>query len=201
MINSPASHTSSHSGKPGLLRILVADDDPASRLFLADALRKLGMSVEACTDGTEAIACGRRESFDILLLDCRMPGAGAEQVLSALRNDTHAGSSQSIAVATSAELDAATRQRLLAHGFSDALLKPCELADLRRVIELAQPAIAELPLLDDRQALASTGDVQIMQALRGLLRDELTALQQELDNLGNAPESLAERLHRLRSSC
>jgi HPt (histidine-containing phosphotransfer) domain-containing protein len=33
------------------------------------------------------------------------------------------------------------------------------------------------------------------------LHDELTTLYQELDALGNTPHSLADRLHRLRSSC
>ncbi|MFC5741101.1 response regulator [Dyella tabacisoli] len=201
MIDTPTKPVLTRPADLGLPRILVADDDPASRLFLADALRKLGMDVEACADGTEAIEYGRRESFDMLLLDCRMPGAGAEQVLTALRNDAQAGSTDSIAVATSAELDTATRQRLLAHGFSDALLKPCELVDLHRIIALAKSGMVEPPLLDDKQALASTGDTQIMQALRGLLHDELATLHQELDQLSNEPEHLAERLHRLRSSC
>ncbi|WP_447739164.1 response regulator [Rhodanobacter soli] len=69
-------------------RVLVADDDPGSCLFLCDGLASMGARAEACTDGMTALQRARTESFDLLLLDCRMPGAGALQILAALREDT-----------------------------------------------------------------------------------------------------------------
>jgi two-component system, OmpR family, response regulator len=180
-------------------RILVADDDPASRCYLGDGLRGLGVAVETCVDGMEAIALGRAAVFHLLVLDCHMPGADAEQVLASLRDDPQARSADSLAVASSAELSIADRQRLLAAGFSDVLLKPCALADLQRLVQLVQPDRA--PLLDDQQALASTGSPAIMHALRGLLHDELVSIERDLDRLGADPGGLGDRLHRLRSSC
>jgi len=184
---------------PRAPRVLVADDDPASRCFLGDGLRSLGAEVETCVDGTTAIDRGRAETFDLLVVDCRMPGADAVQVLTALREDQAARSADSPAVASSAELDATDRQRLLAAGFSEILLKPCTLADLQRIMQWVRPGRALL--LDDQQALASTGSPTIMQALRGLLREELVGIERELDRLGNDPTGFGERLHRLRSSC
>src|SRR5574337_826900 len=78
----------------------------------------------------------RTERFDLLLLDCRMPDGGAMHVLAQLRSEAQAASTESVAVATSAELTRADRRRLLAAGFSDVLLKPCTLADLQRVLAL-----------------------------------------------------------------
>ncbi|MGC1548930.1 MAG: response regulator [Rhodanobacter sp.] len=187
------------SALPNPPRVLVADDDPASRCFLGDGLRSLGAEVETCVDGTAAIARGRVETFDLLVVDCRMPGADAVQVLTTLREDQEARSADSPAVASSAELDASDRQRLLAAGYSEILLKPCSLVDLQRIMQWVRPGRA--PLLDDQQALASTGSPTIMRALRGLLREELAGIERELDRLGNDPTGFGERLHRLRSSC
>jgi CheY-like chemotaxis protein len=183
------------------LRVLVADDDPASRRFLGDGLRHLGAEVETCDDGPAALELARRKRYDLLLLDCRMPGAGALQVLGTLRGDRQAASRTSPAVASSAESGTLDRHRLLEAGFGEILLKPCDLKALRRVLALGRCDEGQAPLLDDAAALASTGDARTMQALRGLLRDELTSLDRELEPLAADRTAFAERLHRLRSSC
>jgi Response regulators consisting of a CheY-like receiver domain and a winged-helix DNA-binding domain len=182
-------------------RVLVADDDPGSCRFLCDGLRSLGARVETCTDGMAAWERARTEVFDLLLLDCRMPGAGALRILGLLRDDPRAQSTDSVAVATTAELDPDDRQLLLAAGFSEILIKPCGLADLQRVLALVQPEQLDACVLDNRAALTATGDVTTMQALRLLLRDELALLHQELDSLSQDHAGFSERLHRLRSSC
>jgi CheY-like chemotaxis protein len=181
--------------------VLVADDDPASRRFLGDGLRALGAQVHECDDGQVALARAAIETFDLLLLDCRMPGAGAREVLAALRADAGARSADALAVATSADVSAEDRQRLLAAGFSEVLLKPCQLDALRPLLSLARSSGRHAPLLDDEAGLASSGDVRTMQALRGLLREELATMLQELDHLGTDVPRLIERLHRLRSAC
>jgi CheY-like chemotaxis protein len=179
--------------------VLVADDDPASRRFLADGLRRLDARVVTCADGIETLALARDRVFDLLLLDCRMPGAGALQILSALRADEQACSRHAIAVASSAEMALAERSALRAAGFSDVLVKPCELADLQRLLGLLPNRTA--PPLDDQAGLLASGDQATMQALRGLLRGELELLKRDLACMDADHAVLAERLHRLRSSC
>lgn len=201
MFTTPSSDLSRASGAPETVRALVADDDPTSRLFLVEALRSLGLDAHACNDGPAAIALAHDESFDLLLLDCRMPGAGAEEVLSTLRQDPDARSNDCTAVATSADMDASERQRLLSAEFSEVLQKPCNLSDLRRILALVQAGAAALPLLDDAQAVATMGDAEVVKAMRTLLRAELVGLYQDLDILRDDPAAFAERLHRLRSSC
>ena len=182
-------------------RVLVADDDPGSCRFLGDGLQQLGAHVLACGDGAMALEYARREAFDLLLLDCHMPGAGAMQILARLRADSAAASAAAVAVATSAELAPRDRQQLLDVGFSEILLKPCTLADLRRMLHLVQADRPQAPMLDDRVALTTTGDAATMRALRLLLREELALLLPELDRLIADRAGFGERLHRLRSSC
>jgi two-component system OmpR family response regulator len=201
MLNTLPSDLSRAPAAPETARVLVADDDPASRLFLVEALRSLGLEAQACNDGAAAIVLAHDQAFDLLLLDCRMPGAGAEEVLAALRQDPEARSSDCTAVATSAEMGLAERQRLLAAEFSEVLLKPCNLADLRRILGLVQAGSSTLPLLDDDQAIATMGDADVVAAMRSLLHVELVGLYQDLDMLRGDTEAFTGRLHRLRSSC
>ncbi|HEY9130931.1 MAG TPA: response regulator [Dyella sp.] len=178
-------------------RVLVADDDPASLLFLTEALRALGLDAVGCTDSANAAERAIAEPFQLLMLDCRMPGGGAESILHRVRD----AGCNTLAVATSAEFDEPTRQRLYACGFQDLLLKPCQQADLRRIASLVDPTLAAQDVLDDTQAIASSGDAQVMQALRGLMREELLQLEREWDGMAQNPARLRERLHRLLASC
>jgi two-component system sensor histidine kinase EvgS len=180
------------------VHVLVADDDPASRRFLADGLHRLDARVVTCADGIEALALARGQAFDLLLLDCRMPGAGALQILSTLRADEQARSRHGLAVASSAEMAPAERSALLSAGFSDVLVKPCTLADLQRLLGWVGHATAPL---DDQAGVLASGDPVTMQALRGLLRSELELLKRDLAGMDTDHAALAERLHRLRSSC
>ena len=187
--------------EPHQLNVLIADDDAISLRFIADGLAAFGVNAQTADEGLRALALARGHPFDLLLLDCRMPGAGAREVLHALRNDSGAASVDAIAVASSAELGAAEQRELLAQGFSDVLLKPCDLTRLREVLLLAAPARPGALMLDDAAALGASGDAATMQALRTLLCEELVALAQELPALRSDSAAFVERLHRLRSSC
>lgn len=183
---------------PAAPRVLLADDDPVCLRYLGDGLRALGAQVVDCANGTEALACARRAAFDLLLLDRRMPGGDAAQVLAALRADRNALSAWAPAVASSAELDAATRQALRDAGFCAVLPKPCGVPELQAVLRLLP---GSLPTFDDAAALRASGNAATMQALRQLLHGELATLYQELGQPNLDRAAFGERLHRLRASC
>jgi two-component system OmpR family response regulator len=104
-------------------------------------------------------------------------------------------------VASSAELDANAQRTLLTAGFHGVLLKPCTLKDLRDVLALAVADRHRLPVLDDGQALSTSGTPAVVQALRGLFYQELVTIDRELDALAQDTQVLGDRLHKLRSSC
>jgi two-component system nitrate/nitrite response regulator NarL len=56
------------------LRVLIADDHPLFRVGLSYALRDHGFDVAGeAEDGRQAVAACRRERFDVVLMDIRMP--------------------------------------------------------------------------------------------------------------------------------
>jgi PAS domain S-box-containing protein len=67
------------------LRVLVADDNASSRKLTVDLLRRWGMQAHAVTDGSEAIAELGRDTYQLILLDARMPGTDGFAVAEYLR--------------------------------------------------------------------------------------------------------------------
>ena len=114
-------------------RVLVVDDEEAIRGAMSKFLRAKGYDVAAADDGPQALELLRRERFDALLCDVRMPGmTGIEVVPRALelRPDL------AILMLTAVN-DAPTATEALARGALDYLMKPVELADLARALERA----------------------------------------------------------------
>ena len=71
-------------------RVLVADDDAATRELIAATLRASGYEVETAADGQEAIARFARGGLDVVLLDAVMPrvsGVDACRTIKGLRGD------------------------------------------------------------------------------------------------------------------
>lgn len=62
--------------------ILLAEDDPGVRRFVAAALTGLGYEVLVAVDGAEALrmAAARAGPIDLLLSDLRMPGMGGREL-------------------------------------------------------------------------------------------------------------------------
>lgn len=55
------------------MKILLVDDDSSVRRVLQFKLEKKGFAVETASDGLEALAALKKEPFDLLLSDIRMP--------------------------------------------------------------------------------------------------------------------------------
>ena len=56
------------------MRILVVEDDPLIREFVAEALREAGFDVVHAAHGEEALEWCRRRFADVLVTDVRLPG-------------------------------------------------------------------------------------------------------------------------------
>jgi len=67
------------------VEILVADDTAGIREDIRDILRKFGMIVTTCANGTEAIAQVETRDFDLVLSDIRMPDKTGYDVFAAAR--------------------------------------------------------------------------------------------------------------------
>ena len=107
-------------------RILVVDDEQHIRDILAETLRDSGYSVETAANGQEGVVRLRTGSYDLILLDIRMPIHSGLDVLKLLRRN---GGSPPVMVitglASSEELDEALRL-----GAAKCIRKPFHLKTL-----------------------------------------------------------------------
>lgn len=192
-----------------MLKLLVADDNPISLDFLATAVRQLGWQCTTAIDGAEATNLAEHSSFNLILLDARMPVLDGPGALACIRSG--AGMSRHTpALATTAGTESQRHAELIAAGFAAVLTKPIRLAALAVAINTYARSKEDSPVdpadnhFDERRALAAAGgDAQIVLALRSLLLTELERLPTEMiaaERAPNASVSLAERMHRLQAS-
>jgi CheY-like chemotaxis protein len=191
------------------LNILVADDNPVSLRFFAEALAQAGATCTLAADGLEAVAFAGQEHFDLLLLDARMPGLDGADALARIRGRP-GPSRDARALATTAEASPSTREMLMRVGFADVIVKPIAVQALHAMLSRHDPdSLAPLPPdepeapLDDPRALsAAGGDATIVTALRALLIAELDGLPSEMERMAGSADvaALRDRLHRLDAS-
>ncbi|WP_313333898.1 response regulator [Sphingobium yanoikuyae] len=78
------------------LHVLAADDNPASRQIVQDIFAGWGMSVDLVASGDEAVAAVKSadlggKSYDLVLLDWKMPGMDGLQAAGAMRRASYQG--------------------------------------------------------------------------------------------------------------
>jgi DNA-binding NtrC family response regulator len=70
----------------GSKNILVVDDDMSVRTIFSSILRREGYRVTTAKDGYEAIKAVNQESFNLALVDLKMPGLDGIQVLEKIKS-------------------------------------------------------------------------------------------------------------------
>jgi CheY-like chemotaxis protein len=66
-------------------RLLIVDDEPATRILLSQIFRQLGHEVAVAEDGFAALESIRQVPPDIILSDLNMPGMSGFELLSVVR--------------------------------------------------------------------------------------------------------------------
>jgi len=110
---------------PGGARILVVDDDLATRTMLCRLLTTEGYEVDEAPDGPTALSKVSAQEPDLLLLDVMMPGQDGLDVLQGLRR-----TSDVPVILLTAKGDEADRVLGFRFGADDYVVKPFSSAEL-----------------------------------------------------------------------
>jgi two-component system cell cycle response regulator DivK len=114
-------------------RILVADDNPASRELIREVLEMSGYDVVEAADGRDAVVRAREHVPDLVLVDIQMPRLDGYGVLRELRADPLF--SRLRVVALTAYAMQGDRDRALDSGFDGYITKPVDIAALRQEVK------------------------------------------------------------------
>jgi signal transduction histidine kinase/ActR/RegA family two-component response regulator len=126
------------------LRILVAEDNPTNTRILQTMLNQLGAQADFTTNGRAAVAAWQQGSYDLLLLDIRMPEMGGLEALEHIhRQCKESGRLPPEAIAATANVMEEQVAEYRAHGFDGVLAKPYKKADLLAVLSAARVSAGE----------------------------------------------------------
>jgi DNA-binding response OmpR family regulator len=112
-------------------KILYAEDEEQTRSLVAEELRQEGYTVDTAEDGEAAIGLLAGRSYDLLLLDIRMPKKSGLDLLSFVREQNR---HPRIIMLTAVD-DLASAVQAVKLGANDYLTKPFRLEQLLSAIE------------------------------------------------------------------
>ncbi len=121
-------------------RVLLVEDCAVNLAVAEGMLELLGPRVELASDGAEALTALSRETFDLVLMDCMMPGMDGCAATQELRRREGGSGRHTPVVALTANAMSGDRERCLAAGMDDYLSKPFRHEELRQVLARWLPA-------------------------------------------------------------
>jgi CheY-like chemotaxis protein/signal transduction histidine kinase len=132
-------HSVLPAATPARPRILVVDDTEANRKLMHILLTTLGYRVEVAEDGASALELIARAAFDLVFMDCRMPGMDGFETTRRLR-ESHG---QLPVIALTARHGQAVEEECRRFGMNDYLAKPFKRPQLENILQRWLPLPAE----------------------------------------------------------
>ena len=127
---------------PGPLRILVAEDNAVNQKVALRLLERLGYQADVSANGLEALDRLDRAPYDVVLMDVQMPGMDGLEASRAICARWPPRQRPRI-IAMTAEAMEGDRERCLAAGMDDYLVKPVRLDELARALSRSRPLTTE----------------------------------------------------------
>src|SRR4029453_2155443 len=120
------------------LRILLAEDNDINQTVAIRLLERLGHRADVASNGRAALARLEQAVYDVVLMDVQMPEMDGLEASRAICARWPAGRRPRI-VAMTAEAMHGDREKCLAAGMDDYLVKPVTLDQLRATLARCQP--------------------------------------------------------------
>ena len=134
---------SSSAQPPGLsaaarsrMRLLLVEDNAINQMVAVKMLERLGYTVEIAGDGCEALAALARNSFDLVLMDLRMPRMGGIEATQVIRSGGGGVLDPGVPIiAMISNAMRGDREQCVAAGMDDLVAKPVSVQRLSAAID------------------------------------------------------------------
>ncbi|RME54588.1 MAG: response regulator [Deltaproteobacteria bacterium] len=115
-------------------KILLVEDNTINQEVALRMLEKLGFQTTLASDGNEALDLLARESYDLILMDCQMPGMDGFETTARIREREAQSAHRTPIVALTASAREEDHRRCLIAGMDDYIAKPVRLRDLEALL-------------------------------------------------------------------
>lgn len=158
-LNAPPLFPTKEGFIPSSLRVLVAEDNSVNQKVIQHMLKKFGIVPEIAVNGREAVLAATRSRFDLILMDCQMPELDGFEATAEIRNSEPLHGRHQPIVAMTANAMPGDRERCLASGMDDYLVKPLKPESLEEMLlRFASPANTTQAALDMARLNSTLGN-------------------------------------------
>ena len=161
--------------------ILIADDNEINRLLLKAQFENHCQHIDLANNGREAFEYISSSSYDLILLDLQMPELTGMELIKKIKT-AQCRNVHTPVIAITAHAQHDQRQKVIAAGFDDCLIKPVLAEQINKVIDTC--LLDKLPNSTTRVKSQHTDYVQIMLEKtmnnQGLAKNLFNKLFQEL---------------------
>jgi DNA-binding NtrC family response regulator len=133
-------------------KILIVDDDMGMTETLSDILTDLGHHVEIANDGFKAIQKVKTQTFDVILMDIKMPGINGVETYKEIK---HIQPKTAVMMMTAYSLEDLVAEALK-EGAYGVWYKPVEIAKVIELVEHSQEKGALILIVDDDLSTCET---------------------------------------------
>jgi len=115
------------------LRMLIVEDHPLNQKVLAGFLSHFSCRIDAVGGGYEALRVFAAQPYDLVFMDCHMPGMDGFECTRSLRGMKDQAK-RAIIIGVTADAMLGTKEKCLEAGMDDVLTKPILSAELNRML-------------------------------------------------------------------
>ena len=201
------------------IEVLLTEDNKVNQEVFSAMMKGLGIKVDIASSGHEALDLVSHRFYDLIFMDCQMPGMDGFETTAAIREMQAKSGRRSIIIALTANALAGDQEKCLTAGMNDYMAKPFTLSDLGKMLEkwasiqdsqyqssagaededLAEPVIINHARLD---ALRSLGDDAFSRVINLFIENAIQIVVNIQAAYKNKDySSVAASAHALKSIC
>ncbi len=116
------------------VHVLVVEDNAVNQRLAVRMLEKMQILPDLASNGLEAVELFQLRPYDLILMDCQMPEMDGYEATREIRRLEAAGTTHVNIVALTAVALSGSRERCLACGMDDLIVKPVQMAALMAAV-------------------------------------------------------------------
>ena len=149
------------TGRAPEARVLVVDDTELNLVVIEGLLKMTEVKLDTASGGDEALKLCADVSYDLILMDQRMPHMNGTETLAHIRAQEEGLNKETPVICLTADAVQGARERYLEEGFSDYLTKPVDGGSLEATLMKYLPAEKVVHVKDEEIAREKEGGSEI----------------------------------------